>query len=362
MNIKITNKYGATLKTANKYVEEDISITLDESFVQPFGTLEVTENGTHDVTNYESVNVNVASSGGGSENVLQKQINENTAMGLFSNWAYNISLDEYINSLDFSSTHNTSYMFSGCQNLKSTPSFNTSNVTNMSNMFSDCSNLTTISQLDTSKVVYMSKMFYYCSNLTSIPQLDTSSVINMNNMFYMCTKLTSIPQLNTSNLTNMSYMFRSCSKLTSVPQLDTSKVTNMSNMFYLCTGLTSIPQLDTSSVTNMNNTFNGCSALETIDITYYNISSTSNVTYFVRDCTALKALIIRSFGTSYTLSSNSLQNNGIAKGTGYIYVPRNMVSTLQSATNWSTYADQIRALEDYTVDGTTTGALDETKI
>ena len=101
MNIKITNKYGATLKTANKYVEEDISITLDESFVQPFGTLEVTENGTHDVTNYESVNVNVASSGGGSENVLQKQINENTAMGLCSNWAYNISLDEYINSLDF---------------------------------------------------------------------------------------------------------------------------------------------------------------------------------------------------------------------------------------------------------------------
>ena len=35
---------------------------------------------------------------------------------------------------------------------------------------------------------------------------------------------------------------------------------------------------------------------------------------------------------------------------------------LQAATNWSTYAAQFRALEDYTVDGTTTGELDETKI
>lgn len=39
-----------------------------------------------------------------------------------------------------------------------------------------------------------------------------------------------------------------------------------------------------------------------------------------------------------------------------------LVDSYKAATNWSTYADQIRALEDYTVDGTTTGALDETKI
>ena len=54
--------------------------------------------------------------------------------------------------------------------------------------------------------------------------------------------------------------------------------------------------------------------------------------------------------------------SGIANGKGYIYVPRAMVDTLKSATNWSTYATQIRALEDYTVDGTITGELDESKI
>ena len=133
-------------------------------------------------------------------------------------------------------------------------------------------------------------------------------------------------------------------------------------MFYRCLSLTSVPQLDTSNVTSMIYMFYGCAKLTTIDITYYNISSTTNATYFVKDCTALKSLIIRSFGANYVLNSNSFTGSGIASRTGYIYVPRNMVDTLKNATNWSTYATQIRALEDYTVDRTTTGALDESKI
>lgn len=47
---------------------------------------------------------------------------------------------------------------------------------------------------------------------------------------------------------------------------------------------------------------------------------------------------------------------------GYIYVPRDLVESYKTATNWSNFATQFRALEDYTVDGTTTGALDESKI
>ena len=34
----------------------------------------------------------------------------------------------------------------------------------------------------------------------------------------------------------------------------------------------------------------------------------------------------------------------------------------KTASIWSTYASQIRALEDYTVDGTVTGELDPSKI
>ena len=46
----------------------------------------------------------------------------------------------------------------------------------------------------------------------------------------------------------------------------------------------------------------------------------------------------------------------------YVYVPAALVDSYKAATNWSTYASRFRALEDYTVDGTITGELDETKI
>ena len=46
----------------------------------------------------------------------------------------------------------------------------------------------------------------------------------------------------------------------------------------------------------------------------------------------------------------------------YIYVPRALVNDYKAATTWAQYADKFRALEDYTVDGTTTGELDTTKI
>ena len=320
------------------------------------------------------------------QNLLQKQIDEHTARGLFAGWVSNRNLDEYINSLDFSRTSSTHSMFKDCQNVMSIPFFNTNNITDMSDMFNGCYRITTIPLLDTSNVTKMNYMFYACGELTSIPQLDTSSVTTMNSMFYQCSKLPTIPQLDTSNVIDMSYMFCYCKLLPTIPQLDTSNVTNMSYMFNNCYALTSIPQLDTSKVrdissmfsscsklvdipqlntievTKVSNTFYKCSLLETIDITYYNISSTSNSSNFVQNCSALKSLIIREFGANYVLSSNSFTGSGIANGTGYIYVPRSMVSILQSATNWSTYATQIRALEDYTIDGTTTGALDESKI
>ena len=78
-------------------------------------------------------------------------------------------------------------------------------------------------------------------------------------------------------------------------------------------------------------------------------------------CTALSAVILRG-NTVATLGSSVFANTPIASGTGYVYVPRAMVDSYKAATNWSNYAAQFRALEDYTIDGTVTGDLDETKI
>lgn len=67
-------------------------------------------------------------------------------------------------------------------------------------------------------------------------------------------------------------------------------------------------------------------------------------------------------GSNAFAGSSTGNTTQIARGNGYIYVPRALVDEYKAATNWSSLADQFRALEDYTVDGTTTGELDETKI
>ena len=61
----------------------------------------------------------------------------------------------------------------------------------------------------------------------------------------------------------------------------------------------------------------------------------------------IKSVILRS-GTMCTLSYvNAFSGTPIASGTGYIYVPAALLEDYKVATNWSTYAAQFRALEDY---------------
>lgn len=113
--------------------------------------------------------------------------------------------------------------------------------------------------------------------------------------------------------------------------------------------------------------FYGCTALETVDVP--NVTSIEANTFY--NCTALTALILRNTQAVCTLANtNALQNSAIAKGTGYIFVPAGQVTAYKTATNFSTYAEQIRAIEDYTVDGTASGSfqwctgvtLDRTKV
>ena len=83
----------------------------------------------------------------------------------------------------------------------------------------------------------------------------------------------------------------------------------------------------------------------------------------------IKTLVLRKTSGMCVLSNvNAFANSPIASGNGYVYVPRAFLSDTDStndyrrATNWSTYAAQFRVLEDWTVDGTTTGEMDWDKI
>lgn len=55
-------------------------------------------------------------------------------------------------------------------------------------------------------------------------------------------------------------------------------------------------------------------------------------------------------GTKYVVplkTSYVFYNTPIEKGTGYIYVRKSLIEEYKTATNWSVFADQFRAIEDY---------------
>ena len=81
MNVKIKDKTGATLYTAKQYLEEDIKVVLDDTLI-PSGTIDITENGEVDVTNYEKVNVNIAFNNDVLKGVVSGTITKLTAKDL----------------------------------------------------------------------------------------------------------------------------------------------------------------------------------------------------------------------------------------------------------------------------------------
>ena len=105
-------------------------------------------------------------------------------------------------------------------------------------------------------------------------------------------------------------------------------------------------------------TFSSCSKLKEVDLP----SVSYIVQYAFAYCSELKTLILRTEETVCELQNTSaFQSSGIKATSGYIYVPSALIEEYKVATNWVTFADRFRALEDYTVDGTTTGELDPAK-
>ena len=400
-DFKITDKNGIKLKTANKYVTEDLTVTLTdddinntvaenikkditilgvtgifeggEGGITPSGKIEITNTEEINVTNYATAQVvdsNLSAEnikkdvsilgvtgtfegGSSSEDRLKKLLDATkTAHGLFYHYT-GTSVDDLISYSDTENVTDMDSMFENCYELQTIPQLYTSKVTTMSGMFNSCQNLQTIPQLDTSKVIRMDYMFHDCQNLQTIPQLNTIQVTRMDSMFATCTNLTTIPQLDTRNVTNMSSMFYVCKKLQTIPQLNTSNVTNMNRMFDGCSNLQAISQLSTSRVTNMTDMFNYCSKLQTIDLTHMKIRSTSYSNGMCTGCHSLTKFIIRNMDTIPVLNSNAFDYCYHFTGTvdetynpqglkdGRIYVPDNMVDQLKQAANWKKYASII---------------------
>ena len=108
-----------------------------------------------------------------------------------------------------------------------------------------------------------------------------------------------------------------------------------------CTKLTSV-MLPAVRITDGNSMVD-CSELIKADF-----SNLQNIRYltFSRN-KKLVTLIIRTQVVTKLEKTTAFRDTPIESGTGYVYVPSALVDSYKTATNWSTYANQIRAIEDY---------------
>lgn len=163
-----------------------------------------------------------------------------------------------------------------------------------------------------------------------------------------------------------SHAFSGCTKLVNV---DLPNVTACAGyMFYQCSALEvlCLPNAVSSTYGQWPSLVEGCSSLKelrlpkaagsfsgwhslygTRQLRLIEIGAMSSVSGDFSTCVSLETLINRREAVSSLSSTSTLSATAIGRGEGYIYVPRALVDKYKVATNWSVYADQIRAIEDY---------------
>lgn len=335
-------------------IKKDVTIlgvtgTLETGGITPTGTINISINGVHNVSDYASANVNVpskepvlqektatengeyvpddgydglskvvvnvVSSGSGSD-MLQARIDAtNNADYLFYNYT-GASLD-FIDKLKTNNVISFNNSFELCKNVTNIPEVDMSNATTAHACFSNCQNLKTISVKNSDNVMNMDYIFYLCGDLENI-SLNTDNCSQFQNGFQSCSSLKSVQLSKTNSVNNFSSTFYGCSELTNIQELDLASCNHASEIFYGCSNLLNINLVNTKLVSNFGYAFYNCTKCTTIKtIDLYNCTTTTSVNNIFTNCTSLKNLTLKnirvtlkigSSTTGYSLSSATILN------------------------------------------------------
>ena len=202
------------------------------------------------------------------------------------------------------------------------------------NVFYNCKNLQEINIPLVTELPY--QCFYNCTNF---PGLDLTNIKTLDSYcFYGCEGITSVDLSNISSIGEG--VFYNCSNLQEVIYpAEFSAVP-----YQLFRGCTSLQDFDFSNITTINT-----SAFSSCPLTEVNLPKITRFNgYCFGGCSNLAKVVIRQNTSVCTLSSTNVFNSTpIANGEGFIYVPDELLEDYKVATNWSTYAEQIKPLSEY---------------
>jgi hypothetical protein len=276
------------------YSPIEVNVPIPNGYILPSGTKTITENGTHDAREYESVAVNVPIPDGYIKPSGTLNITKNGTYDVAEKASAVVSIPEreivlQNKTIDENGTYTADEGYDGLGTV-------TVSVAGGTNTESE-------------------EVAALLSNTMTV--LDNSLVTTLRTR--VCQAATKLITVNLPNVTSLgAYAFYQCSNLETV----------------------TLPKLTTIST----QTWYMCPKLEHVDCGQ--LGSITAQTF--ASCTALKALILRKTSSICTLSNaNGVSGSGIGKGTGYVYVPSALIETYKTATNWSTFASQFRAIEDY---------------
>lgn len=186
--------------------------------------------------------------------------------------------------------------------------------------------------------------FYDCVHL-ALTELPSGITYIGDSAFYGCREfvLTELP----SGLTNIgSKAFYGCTHLalTKLPSgikyIGYSAFDSCENL-----ALTELP----SGITNINrDSFYKCANIEKLIV---NSTELYKIDYNAfSSCSKLSTLAFPNVTSVPTIPNTGVfASTPIKSGTGYIYVPDTLVDSFKTATNWSTYADQIKPISELEV-------------
>lgn len=205
--------------------------------------------------------------------------------------------------------------------------------------------------------------FGSCSNLPLTELADSITQIG-NNAFQSCVNLalTKLP----SSLTSIgNSAFSGCTQWV-LAELPDGITSIGQNAFYNCQKVT-FTDLPSSLTSVGTYAFEYCYDIPYLNLptgyTYINVATfmycrgvtrvvcNGAMTYIssqaFSSCENLVEFIMPNITRVPTLSNtNAFTNTPISKGTGYIYVPDDLVESFKTASNWSTYASQIKGISE----------------